>query len=104
MNNSKIRMNRFITTAAIASLMVALSQMPTSAAQDPGEGVIATAVTSQNCRLERVELQYVRCDNLAGAGVTAPRWMPERPRVLGGAATPNWRQPGTPRAPWPFAP
>lgn len=104
MNNNKIRTSRFITTAAGASLMVALSQMPTSAAQDPGEGRLATAVTTQNCRLERVELQYVRCDNLTGAGVTAPRWMPERPRVLEEAAIPNWRQPGTPRAPWPFAP
>ena len=104
MNNSKIRMSRFITAAAGASLMVALSQIPTSAAQDPVEGRLATAVTSQNCRLERVELQYVRCDNLTGAGFTAPRWMPERPRVSEEPAIPKWRQPGTPRAPWPFAP
>jgi hypothetical protein len=30
-----------------------------------------------NCPLERVGTQFVRCDNLTGAGVPAPSWVPE---------------------------
>jgi hypothetical protein len=30
-----------------------------------------------NCPLRRVGNQLVRCDNLTGAGVSAPHWVPE---------------------------
>jgi hypothetical protein len=32
--------------------------------------------TDNNCPLRRVGSQFVRCDNLTGAGVTAPSWVP----------------------------
>ncbi|MGO4592030.1 hypothetical protein [Paenarthrobacter sp. 2TAF44] len=31
-----------------------------------------------NCLLERIGTQLVRCDNLTGAGVDAPYWIPEQ--------------------------
>jgi hypothetical protein len=32
--------------------------------------------TDANCPLRRVGSQFVRCDNLTGAGVAAPSWVP----------------------------
>ncbi|MGO4237237.1 hypothetical protein [Pseudarthrobacter sp. YAF2] len=32
----------------------------------------------ENCALTRIGTQLVRCDNLTGAGVTAPLWIPEQ--------------------------
>jgi len=32
----------------------------------------------QDCLLTRIETQLVRCDNLTGAGVSAPFWIPEQ--------------------------
>lgn len=31
------------------------------------------------CPLERIGDQFVRCDDLTGAGVPAPDWIPEQP-------------------------
>jgi len=33
---------------------------------------------AQRCLLTRIGDQFVRCDNLTGAGVAAPSWMPEQ--------------------------
>lgn len=33
----------------------------------------------ENCALTRIGTQLVRCDNLTGAGVPAPFWIPEQP-------------------------
>lgn len=32
----------------------------------------------ENCLLTRIGTQLVRCDNLTGAGVPAPFWIPEQ--------------------------
>ncbi|MGM9470476.1 hypothetical protein ACS5PJ_00580 [Pseudarthrobacter sp. YS3] len=32
----------------------------------------------EDCLLTRLETQLVRCDNLTGAGVSAPYWIPEQ--------------------------
>lgn len=32
----------------------------------------------ENCLLTRIGTQLVRCDNLTGAGVPAPPWIPEQ--------------------------
>jgi hypothetical protein len=32
----------------------------------------------ENCPLTRIGTQLVRCDNLTGAGVSAPFWIPEQ--------------------------
>ena len=34
--------------------------------------------TYADCPLERIGTQLVRCDNLTGAGVEAPFWIPEQ--------------------------
>jgi len=34
--------------------------------------------TYVDCPLERIGTQLVRCDNLTGAGVEAPFWIPEQ--------------------------
>jgi len=94
MNINQIRKIRLISTLAGLGLIVASIQAPASAVQDRGERVKGAAVTSQNCPLARVELQYVRCDDLTGAGVPAPRWVPVHASV--GVAYADWRQPGTP--------
>ncbi|QNE14548.1 hypothetical protein [Pseudarthrobacter sp. NBSH8] len=32
----------------------------------------------ENCLLTRISTQLLRCDNLTGAGVPAPYWIPEQ--------------------------
>ena len=78
MNSNENRRSHSILTASGAGLLAALLPIPAYVAHDPGT-TRARALTSQPCSLERVELQYVRCDNLTGAGVTAPRWLPQWP-------------------------
>lgn len=39
----------------------------------------ATGPSFVPCPLERIGSQLVRCDNLTGAGVEAPSWIPEQP-------------------------
>lgn len=34
--------------------------------------------TYVDCPLQRIDTQLVRCDNLTGAGVSAPFWIPEQ--------------------------
>ncbi|TPV49412.1 hypothetical protein FJ661_15840 [Pseudarthrobacter phenanthrenivorans] len=52
-----------------------------------GTGGQAAALTAEqsstftsyaDCPLERIGDQFVRCDNLTGAGVKAPFWIPEQ--------------------------
>ena len=77
--NSNNRIRDMISAGVGAGLLVALLQIPASAAPDAGEPVaISNSVRVDNCPLERVGLQYVRCDDLSGAGVEAPSWLPER--------------------------
>ena len=64
---------------ALLSLLVLAGGAPTAAARpDPGEGVPSGFSWSEtNCPLRRVDTQLVRCDNLTGAGVPAPLFIPE---------------------------
>ena len=62
-----------------AILIVCASAAPAAAAEHPGSPTqSAPSVSQYNCLLERVDNQYVRCDNLTGAGVPAPAWIPEQ--------------------------
>jgi hypothetical protein len=36
-----------------------------------------TPTSPGSCPLQRIGTQFVRCDNLTGAGVPAPEWIPE---------------------------
>ena len=50
---------------------------PAAAGQDAGP-VSAPVGHEADCFLQRVDTQYVRCDNNTGNGVPAPAWIPER--------------------------
>jgi hypothetical protein len=74
-----------LTSAAV----VALGAGSATARPDAGPALSQTGRTSQDdpsggdaadrgCRLQRVETQYVRCDDNTGNGVPAPAWIPER--------------------------
>jgi hypothetical protein len=78
MNNDGIRRSYLTLTASGAGLLAALLPIPANVAYGP-EATQARTLASQSCSLERVELQYVRCDNLTGAGLPAPPWVPSRP-------------------------
>ncbi|MDJ0335993.1 hypothetical protein QMG83_12225 [Salinibacterium sp. G-O1] len=66
--------------AAVAALLVAgVGVSPAAARQDPGTlgGSSISSAQPGGCPLTRVGTQFMRCDNLTGAGVRAPAWIPE---------------------------
>ncbi|MGR0317831.1 hypothetical protein [Agromyces sp. ZXT2-3] len=73
------------TSALIASasaLLTAIAAAPAVArpepAPEPAISVIAGQSDDRACPLERVGTQFVRCDDLTGAGVPAPSHIPEQ--------------------------
>lgn len=52
-----------------------LIPLPDAASTGYDDNVLNTYV---DCPLERIGSQLVRCDNLTGAGVDAPYWIPEQ--------------------------
>jgi len=52
-----------------------LSAAPATATAASDDEALNTYV---DCQLERIGSQLVRCDNLTGAGVEAPFWIPEQ--------------------------
>jgi hypothetical protein len=68
---------------AIAALALATASSGNAwARQDPGDPAPSTASQTRvypHCPLERIGDQFVRCDNLTGAGVPAPWYVPEQP-------------------------
>jgi hypothetical protein len=66
--------------SAIAMAIILVSATsPAGASMQPRlpRSTSISALGSGNCPLDRVGTQYVRCDNLTGAGVSAPSWVPE---------------------------
>jgi hypothetical protein len=63
-----------------AWLPVAIASPP-----DPPQG----AAFVNGCPLQRIGTQLVRCDNLTGAGVRAPCWIPELTSTAGGKRIPE---------------
>jgi hypothetical protein len=80
MTRNTLQHNRILhTTAAVTLLAAALAFLgaPASVArQDPGPS--APSTWKPWCPVERVGTQIVRCDNLSGADVSAPLWLPVR--------------------------
>ena len=74
MNRSQL-LARCSAAAAAATIIAGLSAIP-AAARPPGE-LIPPRFDERNCLLSRIDTQLVRCDNLTGAGVPAPVWVPE---------------------------
>lgn len=61
-------------SAGVAVLLVGTGVAPATAGQGAGSPVTGHSAT---CPLMRIGTQFVRCDNLTGAGVRAPSWVPE---------------------------
>ena len=79
MINSQHR--RIATAAAILTLAAGFVAVPAAARPlDPNpvpHRSIAFPDSPLNCPLRRIDRQLVRCDNLTGAGVAAPLFIPE---------------------------
>lgn len=70
----------FLSTLAAVLVALLAASGPAVAKPDPGPSAGAAHLisTPARCPLSRIDTQLVRCDNLTGAGVEAPRWMPRR--------------------------
>ncbi len=68
------------TGSAITIAIILVSAASAAGATKQSGSLNPTSISmlgSGNCPLERVGTQLVRCDNLTGAGVRAPSWVPE---------------------------
>jgi hypothetical protein len=75
MNRSQFA-TRCSAAAAAAIVIAELAAFPATARPDPG-GPIPIRFSSyhyNNCPLERIGTQFVRCDYLTGAGFAPPFW------------------------------
>lgn len=73
--STHIRAGSAITIAVI--LFSATTPAGASNQQGPVRSASISMMGSGNCPLDRLGAQFVRCDNLTGAGVPAPPWVPE---------------------------
>ena len=76
------RIARTATTTAILIMLAGSAAMPAAARPlDPDPPVATRKITfsdsSWRCPLLRIDRQLIRCDNLTGAGVSAPLFIPE---------------------------
>jgi hypothetical protein len=70
---------RFAGLGAIALALALAGPSPALAKPDPGGPVVGGPATMTTvCSLTRIGTQLVHCDQLTGAGVSAPSWVPER--------------------------
>jgi hypothetical protein len=75
-------LGRIATTAAILTVLASSAAFPAVARPlDPDQPAphrsIGFSDSSLTCPLSRIDRQLVRCDNLTGAGVPAPLFIPE---------------------------
>lgn len=73
-----------IRIAVTIAFAVALAGAPSTAQarQEPGPAlpsqVSQVSQVSRGCSLQRVDTQFVACDDLTGNDVPAPSWIPQR--------------------------
>ncbi|GAA1057210.1 hypothetical protein GCM10017608_07740 [Agromyces luteolus] len=60
------------------ALVATIAATPANARPEPAPGPTAVLQTTGPCLLERVGTQFVRCDDLTGAGAPAPSHIPEQ--------------------------
>ncbi|WP_173923801.1 hypothetical protein [Agromyces sp. Marseille-P2726] len=63
---------------AAGTLLATAVAGPASARPEAPPEPIRVSVHYGECPLTRIDTQYVRCDDLTGAGVPAPSWIPEQ--------------------------
>ena len=78
----KTSVSRLATALVLSAALLSLGALPATARPDDGRGRPATppvviVFSGHNCPLRRIDRQLVRCDNLTGAGVPAPLFIPE---------------------------
>jgi hypothetical protein len=76
------RTARIATTTAILIMLAGSAAVPAMARPIDPDPPVATRKTtfpdsSLRCPLLRIDRQLIRCDNLTGAGVPAPLFIPE---------------------------
>lgn len=82
--SSTAQLRRGGPAVVAVALLITVSALPVSAKPDPGGGVERPSVIvradadrlDRACPLRRLDRQLVRCDDLTGAGVRAPRSVP----------------------------
>jgi hypothetical protein len=75
MNRTQL-LARCSAAAAAATIIAGLAAIPATARPDPGP--IPNRISCDwNCPLQRIDTQLVRGDNLTGAGINAPMWVPK---------------------------
>ena len=68
---------RCSAAAATATIIAGLAVLPAAARPHAGDPIpVRLSSSADNCLLERIGTQLVRCDNLTGAGVGAAEWIP----------------------------
>jgi hypothetical protein len=79
LHSTASRIGRVFPTIVTAALVVALGTLPAAARQDPRTGFPeGQAPATYFCAIQRVDTQFVGCDNLTGNGVPAPAWVSKR--------------------------
>jgi hypothetical protein len=77
MSRTRVNMHVRRSGAVVAGVLLLLTGwLPVASASplpDPSQAI----AFGNDCPLRRIGTQYVRCDNLTGAGVRAPSWIPE---------------------------
>lgn len=75
MSRTRVNMHVRRSGAVAAGVFLLLTcWLPVATASPPPEPLHPFGY---GCPLERIGTQLVRCDNLTGAGVKAPSWIPE---------------------------
>ena len=67
-----------LVIAAGAVLATAAAGSATARPESAPEPPAVQSARLGECPLERIDDQFVRCDDLTGAGVAAPAWIPEQ--------------------------
>jgi hypothetical protein len=76
MNRTQL-LARCAAAAAAATMVAGLAAIPAAARPHEGDTIPIRFSDDDRCRLMRIGTQLVKCDNLTGAGVEAPPWVPE---------------------------
>jgi hypothetical protein len=74
--------SRFAMIFALSTALAGVGALPAAARPHDGRGGpgaprVVVVNWDHNCPLRRLDRQLVRCDNLTGAGVPAPLFIPE---------------------------
>ena len=101
MSSKRVTVHRRRICAMGAGVLLFLSGWLPAATASPPDPPQSTAFAN-GCPLQRIGTQLIRCDNLTGAGVRAPSWIPElTSRADDQRIPPGSPEPGKDRPPGP---